>query len=155
MPQKKPLTRKRSLNKENWEKNKRKRAHQSGDVYINSRGKYVQQKQIKMKKDCKSSCKFKCSEKISRDTQEKTFLDFYKMDTNAKHSYINKTSVCVSIKPSKSCKGKKIDTIENPTRRKKKSYSFYIIDGENSAKVCKDFFFVNPRYQPENGLQCS
>ena len=62
------------------------------------------------------------------------------MDTNAKHSYVNITSVCVSIKPCKSCKGNKIDTIENPTRRKKKSYSFYIIDGENSAKVCKDFY---------------
>ena len=78
--------------------------------------------------------------KTSRDAQEKTFVDFYKMDTNAKHSNINITSVCVSIKPSKSCKGNKIDTIENPTRRKKKSYSFYIIDEEDSAKVCKDFY---------------
>ena len=93
----KTLTRKLSLNQQDWERNKRKRAHQSGKAYINSRGKFVQAKDIKSKKDCNSGCKFKCCEKVNKVTQEKIFLDFYKLDSNGKHSFINQTSVCTSI----------------------------------------------------------
>ena len=62
------LTRKRSLIQQDWERNKRKRAHQSGKAYINSRGKFVQAKEIKSKKDCNSGCKFKCCEKVNKVT---------------------------------------------------------------------------------------
>ena len=83
------LTRKRSLNPQDWEKNKRKRAHQSGDAYVSSRGKLIQAKEIKVKKDCNYSCKFKCCEKVNKATQNKIFLDFYKLDTNGKHSLLS------------------------------------------------------------------
>ena len=135
---KKALTRKRSVNKEKWGKEKRKRAQQSGEAYVNSRGKYVEAKSIKIKKDSKSNCKFKCSEKISRVMQEHIFDDFYKMDVNDKHAFINKTTVCTGVANTK----KNVESTEelNFRSRKKKSYSFYLIEGENSARVCKEFY---------------
>ena len=53
---KKKLTRKRSINNMEWQRNKRKRAHEE---YVSSRGKKVAAKSIKSKKDCMSNCKFK------------------------------------------------------------------------------------------------
>ena len=38
----KKLMRKHSINRDNWQKNKKKRAYQSGKTYVNSRGKQVE-----------------------------------------------------------------------------------------------------------------
>ena len=57
---KKKLTRKRSINIMEWQRNKRKRAHVAGEEYVSSKGKKVAAKSIKPKKDCMSNCKFKC-----------------------------------------------------------------------------------------------
>ena len=71
-------------------------AAQSGKTHVNSRGKQVEAKRIKLTKDCFSKCKFKCRQKFNEAKQEKIFLDFYKLDTTGKHSFINQTSVCVT-----------------------------------------------------------
>ena len=49
------LARKRSTVKDNWVRNKRKRAHQTGEVYINSQEKYVEAKKIKEENSCGSN----------------------------------------------------------------------------------------------------
>ena len=67
----KRLTRKRSIHKDDWERNKRKRAHQAGLEYVNIRGKKVEPKSIQSKKNCNDNCKFKCSETINKALQEK------------------------------------------------------------------------------------
>ena len=121
----KKLTRKRSINKDQWMKNKRKKAHQSGEKYVNSRGKLVEAKTIISKKDC-SNCKNQCAEKISKEAQEKIFMEFHRLDTNGKHSFISQTTVC--------------STSSRDTKRKKKTYSYFLFLKERSYRVCKSFY---------------
>ena len=74
------MTRKRSINKQNWAARKRKKSHETGEEYISSRGKKIPVKKIEVKKNCLSNCKFRCSEKINTKTQEEIFIDFYKKE---------------------------------------------------------------------------
>ena len=57
--EKKKMTRKHSINIDNWQKNNRKRAFQLGKVNVNIRGKHIEAKKVKLTKDCFSNCKFK------------------------------------------------------------------------------------------------
>lgn len=71
---------KRSLNPrrprrpENWACNKRKTLRNSGQTYLNSKGKIVQAKQ--MRESCGPSCRSKCIQKISEDDRQRAF-DIY------------------------------------------------------------------------------
>ena len=61
------------------------------------------------------------------------------MDVNAKHAFINKTTIYTSVANT----NKNVQSTEEvnfSSRRKKKSYSFYLIDGESYARVCKEFY---------------
>ena len=80
---KKKLTRKRSLKKQEWPTNKRKKCHEAGEEYIREASYIMQQqrkklpaKKIVMNKYCISNCKFRCSEKIDTKTQENIVVDF-------------------------------------------------------------------------------
>ena len=73
---KKKLTRKRSINNMEWQRNKRKTAQEAGEEYVSNRGKKVAAKSIKPKKDCMSNCKFKCDKKIDKTSQEKCSWSF-------------------------------------------------------------------------------
>ena len=104
------MTRKRSINRDNWKKNKMKKAYQSGKAHVNSRA-----KQVEAKKDCFSHCKFKCHQTFN-EIKQKIFLDFYKLDATDKHSFINQTSVCVTA----SSKTVGEDSSEDTRRKKEK-----------------------------------
>ena len=94
---KKSNFRKRSISKPTWIVNKRKKAHESGQEHGNSKGKLIPAKKIVLKKDCAIKCKFSCTKKIDRETQEGIFMAFYKLFTNSKHSFIAQTTVCSSV----------------------------------------------------------
>ena len=94
---KKSNFRKRSISKPTWIENKRKKAHESGQEHGNSKGKLIPAKKIVLKKDCAIKCKFSCTKKIDRETQEGIFMAFYKLFTNSKHSFIAQTTVCSSV----------------------------------------------------------
>ena len=55
------------------------------------------------------------------------FTEFYKLDTNGKHSFIAQISVCSSVSG-------------NKESRKKSSYSYFLMKGEKSFRVCKSFY---------------
>ena len=55
------------------------------------------------------------------------FTEFHKLDTNGKHSFIAQTSVCSSVSG-------------NKESRKKSSYSYFLMKGEKSFRVCKSFY---------------
>lgn len=59
---------------ENWACNKRKTLRNSGQTYLNSKGKIVQAKQ--MRESCGSSCRSKCITKISEVDRQRAF-DIY------------------------------------------------------------------------------
>ncbi|XP_065640988.1 uncharacterized protein LOC124805906 isoform X2 [Hydra vulgaris] len=85
-------TRKRKANCYNWKQSKRKRLRQSGKEYINVRGKVIQPRSIKNKKDCKNCCKFKCFEKISEDERKILFNGLWGMSQIEKQHFFSKTS---------------------------------------------------------------
>ena len=87
---KKNLTRKQQMNKDNWVRNKRKKSHQQGKSYINSRGKQIYVKSIKTTKDCKNACKFNCTTNIDEVAKEKIYHDFYYLDTDGKHTQLHR-----------------------------------------------------------------
>ena len=69
----KKLFRKRTKKQSDWLISKRKRASESGLEHTNNKGKFIPTKKIRNKKDCKNSCKFQCSERIDKETQESIF----------------------------------------------------------------------------------
>ena len=85
---KRPNFRKRQINKPGWIVSKRKKAHQSGQEHVNNKGKLIPAKKIVSKKDCAAKCKFECTTKIDKETQENIFTEFYKLDNNGKHAFI-------------------------------------------------------------------
>ena len=74
-----------------------------------------------------NSCKFNCAQQIEKESQEMIFTESYKLGTNGKHSFIARTSVCSSVS-------------ENKESRKKLSYSYFLIKGEKSLSVFKNFY---------------
>ena len=126
--QTKVLFRKRPSNQENWQITKRKKAHESGQEYRNHKGKLIAVKKVQIKKDCKNSCKFNCAQKIEKEIQDLIFEEFYKLDTNGKHSFIAQTSVCSSTRKEES--------------RKKCSYTYFLMKGAESFRVCKSFYLA-------------
>ena len=71
-PEKKKLTRKKLLSPETWKNNIRRKAHQSGKEYVNTKGETVPASQVKPQ-DC-SKCRYKCSGGIDEDEREKNML---------------------------------------------------------------------------------
>ena len=71
-------------------------------------------------------CKFNWIQKINRETQENTFMAFYKLNTNGKHFFIAQTTVCSSVAGTKEGRGKS-------------SYKYFFMKGEDSFRVCKSF----------------
>lgn len=94
------------------------------------KGKQICVKLVKTRKDCKNACKFYCATNIDKVAEEKIFHDFYNLNTDGKHSFINQTSVVFSI-------------ASNPTPQKiKKLSSYFFINGMNSVWICKKFYFA-------------
>ena len=116
---KRPNFRKRQIKKPGWIVSKCKKAHQSAQEHVNNKGKLIPAKKIVPKKDCAAKCKFECTTKIDKETQENIFTEFYKLDNNRKHAFIAQTSVCSSIAG------------ENQGH-KKSSYTYFLMKGESS-----------------------
>ena len=54
-------------------------------------------------------------------------MAFYKLDTNGKHFFIAQTIVCFSVAGTKE-------------GHKKSSYTYFLMKGEDSFRVCKSFY---------------
>lgn len=72
----------RRSNPENWKRNTRKLAKNTGQAYIASNGKYVEAK--RMKDDCGSTCRMQCVRKISESSRLDNFQHFYSLADIAK-----------------------------------------------------------------------
>ena len=122
----KKLYRERPINKNDWVVTKSKKAHEEGKEHTNGKGKVIAAKKIVSTNDCQNKCKFNCALKIAKETQEKIFGDFYKLNTNGKHAFILQTSICSSV--------------SEESKRKKSSYSYFLLKEKDSYRVCKNFY---------------
>ena len=126
-PSKRLNVRKRKTDQSQWVVTKRQKAVESGKEHINNKGKTIPAKKIVLKKDCAAKCKFDCCSKIDKETQESIFLQFYKLDREQKHAFIAQTTVCSS-------------TAAEKTSRKNFNYTYFLLKGESSFRVCKKFY---------------
>lgn len=122
-------TRKRVRQQDKWVRNVRKSKHQSGQEYTSVRGKTIPAKKVETKKDCFSSCLFKCSRNIDDATREQIHKKFYELDQNQKYHFILNTT---------EKKEKKRSTCQS--NLKKYTYFFYFNVEEKFIKVCKTFY---------------
>ena len=134
-PQK--LSRKRKVKEKRWTMPKRKAAHQAGASYISKRNKLVPAKAIKDKKDCKTSCRFKCSSKIDEGTRQSIFEEFYKRDHNGKRSFINSTTAQAPVKRKYT---KDEETMKPKSSKRKNSIQYFCIVQKKEVKVCKSYY---------------
>ena len=71
--------------------------------------------------------KFSYAPKIGKETQENMLMEFYKLDTNKKHSFIPQTTICFFVSGNK--KG-----CNKPT------YTYFLMKGEEFFSFCKSCY---------------
>ncbi|KAK6178325.1 hypothetical protein SNE40_013124 [Patella caerulea] len=122
--------RKRYINK--WKKCERKRQRQAGQAYTGSRGQAIPKRNVKTKKDCLGSCKFKCCSKVSHSDRQNIFASFWSLNDNEKNHFYSKT-IDRAIKSRNRSKSK-----DKSRRTFSYIYNLYIEDSK--IRVCKVFY---------------
>lgn len=127
---KKARSRKRTVKKKNWKSEIRKRQRQRGHEYEDRKGKVHRKRTIQGQ--CKGTCKFECTKKISRDDCNVIHKQFWTLSDSGKNHFYSKF-VDRHIK-------KRSRTGANNNR--KYSYFYYLgTQSETRLRVCKEFFF--------------
>lgn len=126
----KPLTRKRPRDPSSWKANMRKRLRQSGQEYMDSRGKLQVARGVKTKKDC-TKCKFHCRANFSENDRMVIFKEFWSQSDDEKRHFYARTTTQIPTNRKRTT---------NMVSRKKHSLSYFLpIDGQN-IRVCKTFY---------------
>ncbi|XP_071056028.1 uncharacterized protein [Onthophagus taurus] len=116
----KKLTPKKQRNPATWQANIRKSKREQGEEYVSARKKVVPAKSIKNLKDC-STCRFKCSTKISEEERADVFKSFYTLNKLAKNTFI--VANCEQ---------------HEPDRRRNRRFFFTV--NERKIQICKKYF---------------
>ena len=127
----KVATRKRKRAPERWKRNIRKQLRDSGQSYVNRRGKQVLAKSVRG--TCGESCKNKCSSIVSTEDQNEQFLQFYKLSDFEKRMYISRTTQRTETRRK---------TKQSTDSRRKYSYNFFFESFGESKQVCKKFYLA-------------
>ena len=103
---------------------------QSGEEYVDSRGKKHDARSVKTKKDC-SKCKFRCSANISEEDRAAIFKEFWGMSDNDKlHFYGKTTAQEPTSRP----------TAHGTASRRSHSISYSLPVNSQNVRVCKVFY---------------
>ncbi|XP_041981431.1 uncharacterized protein LOC121734859 [Aricia agestis] len=124
-------TRSQIPNPNEWACNVRKLKHQRGEAYINRRGKFVPERQIRNTKDCLKSCRYKCNERINDVDRQHIFKAFYSLNSNEKKHFLLNTTERNNVKSNK--------MHENNLKRKYSFKYFFLVRGVRHT-VCKNFY---------------
>lgn len=91
---KKENTRKRVRNPESWKQNIRNKNRQSGEEYVDIKGRTHEKRSIKY--GCQTeNCKFHCSIKINEETRREIHESFWKLSDSKKNQFYNECVVKV------------------------------------------------------------
>lgn len=126
-------SRKRRRDPSTWKSVMRKRLYQEGKEHCNTSQQRVPAKNIKTSKNCKFSCKFNCSKKITDSEREKCFEQYYHLEQDRKYDYLAMTTECQKKER------QRIDNGDHDSRRKNSFKYFLEVEGEK-IRVCKPFF---------------
>lgn len=124
------IRRKRQCNKESWKRNVRQKLRQAGEEYINSRGKLVPKKTITMKKNCLTSCKFKCETKVTKDERLTLFKKIYELNQQGKNEFICKMT----------CRNETVRKTTTNSSRRQYSFTYFVEILGIRIQVCKLFW---------------
>ena len=127
-------SRKRKTNPAMWKQNNRKRLRQSGKPYTNTKGHAVANREIKTRKDCGNSCRFKCSQTFSENDRKCLFKDLWDMIQHEKQHFFSRTTERCTKKRCRTEKGKDL--------RKQFSYSYFFFLNDERYRVCKEFYLT-------------
>lgn len=130
MPPIKKRSRSHTPNPSEWACNVRKLKHQRGEAYVNRRGKLVPEKHVKTTKDCLTSCKFKCSERINDTDREHIFKAFYSLNANEKKHFLLNTTERINVRSRSS----------DANHRRQYSFKYFFLVRANRYTVCKNFY---------------
>lgn len=122
---------KRLKHKERWLVVKRKLKKNSGEEFVNKKGKVVESK--KLKAPCTDKCRMKCTQKISHEDRERVFKYFWALGEKKKHwEYVIKYT-------KKSLKRRQ--TTEVTKHNRQNTYQYFLPNAEKEpVKVCKTMF---------------
>lgn len=131
LPAEKKLTRKRSIKKEQWKQNVRKRQRVHGEQYVNIKGKVQRPRQ--MKSTCNKTCKYSCLSNFPEDGRIAIFQAYWKLSDGKKLHYFSKY-----IKQSAPAR-RRVHVTDNGHRKKNTNLFFFRLNGVEK-RVCKTFF---------------
>lgn len=127
--QKDTTTRKRIRNPETWQRNIRKKQRQSGQEYIDTKGKIHLAKRVKT--GCEPTCPHMCFHNFNENDREKINAEFYSLsDARKKQFYDAYTS-------RENSKRKRTNKVES---RRKYSFKYFFLRISDKLQVCKHFF---------------
>ena len=127
--------RKRRRNVDGWKSIKRQKLTQSGQEYVNVRGKVVPAKRVK---EHKSDCRLSCNEKLSDDARKHLHDDFWKLTDLQKGHYFVRTTEKVP----KARIRKRQTYRTNKKIHKKFTFRYYFIYCCEKIQVCKSFYLA-------------
>lgn len=128
------LTRKRQRNPKQWKSNVRKRLHQTGQEYINARGKKIAAKNVQSA--CAKSCRFKCATSVLPELRQSIFNTYYSLNMGSyakKMFIIHNTKRQVTARP-------KTQRDENDEAKRQFSFKYFFHVNDVKVRVCKRFF---------------
>lgn len=122
---------KRLAHKERWLVVQRKLKKNSGEEFVNKKGKVVESKQLK--DPCTDKCRLKCTQKMSYEDRKRVFKYFWLLGEKKKHwEFVIKNTKKIL---------KRRQTTEVTKHNRQNTYQYFLPDAEKKpVKVCKTMF---------------
>ncbi|KAL4711632.1 hypothetical protein ACJJTC_011340 [Scirpophaga incertulas] len=122
---------KRLVHKDRWVTVQRKQKKNTGQEFVNKKGKVIEKKQLK--DPCSEKCRLKCREKITHEDRLRIFNYFWQLGYKQRHwEFV--------IKYTKKCP-KRRQTTEITKHNRQNTFQYFLLDAEKKAvKVCKTMF---------------
>lgn len=127
--QKKTITRKRLRNPETWPKNIRKKQRESGEEYIDVKGKMHLAKSVNP--GCESKCPHLCLQNFNENDREKIQAEFYSLSDAKKKQFYN------TYTSREKTERKRTNKEES---RKNYAFNYFFLRNSEKLQVCKRLF---------------
>ena len=75
-----------------WKSNQQRISRQSGQQYVNTRGKIVPNKDVSRRVSCSDECKFKCSTNFTLENRQSVHSKFWTLSDREKFIFFEKTT---------------------------------------------------------------
>ena len=124
--------RKRTRNQSNWQRNIDKKKCNTGQKYVNSKGRTQRAK--KMGRGCGEKCRFRCHTAFTERDREEIFDSYWRLgDVSRQRQFLLKFSAPQNKKSKK-------QSVSNNNRERKLSYMWALPLNGKRVRVCKSFF---------------